>query len=91
LQWYYQLTRGLSAGGHLHRIAFEQLGVEVLHVFARLKLSGLEVSGENSFMSVIANNCVYFYSHTKGEYAAFSQFFRSTVKFTDSAVSAGSY
>ncbi len=40
-------------------------------------------------MSVIANNCVYFYSHTKGEYAAFSQFFRSTVEITDSAVSAG--
>jgi hypothetical protein len=42
-------------------------------------------------MSVIANNCVYFYSHTKGEHAAFSQFFRSTVEITDSAVSAGSY
>ena len=31
-------------------------------------------------MCSIANGCVYFYSHTKGEYAAFSQFFKSAVK-----------
>jgi hypothetical protein len=106
LHWHCQLTSGLPAGGHLHRIALEQLGVEVLHdrfetekelsrAFRTCLISASSHEPTSSLtekdMSVIANNCVYFYSHTKGEHAAFSQFFRSTVEITDSAVSAGSY